>query len=133
MTEAQEQFDVRTDAPPVPIEQAIAVSLGKIRALAANCGTDDYYENWTREALDRRPVLVVAALMRWQNLVWVMEFDPKSDGFLVAEVSPHSFTNGDTWDPGHATIGRIKGKLLNDIAAEVGWLVKEETCEFPTD
>jgi hypothetical protein len=129
--ETPEPATVRTDVGPVPIEQAIAVSLAKLRALAANCDTDDYYENWTREVLDRRPLALVAALMPWQNLVWVMEFDPESDASLSAEVSPHTFSTGITLDPGGATIDWIKGKLLNDIAGDVGWLVKEMTGEFP--
>jgi hypothetical protein len=100
-------------------------------AVCRAAGTDDYFENWSREILDRRPIALVAALLPWQNLVWVMEFDPESDGVLHAEVSPHTFSDGTTWDRKRAEVETIKGKLLNDIAGDIGWLVKEATGEFP--
>ena len=60
-----------------------------------------------------------------------MEFDPESNGVVSAEVSPHRFTNGDSFDSGQVEVDSIKGKLLTTIAGDVGWLVKEETGEFP--
>ena len=131
MTDITEPCTVVTDAAPLSIEQAISAALGKMRALAAAAGTDDYFENWSREVLDRRPIALVAALLPWQNLVWVMEFDPESDGVLSADVSPHRFTNGTSVDPGEAEVDSIKGKLLTTIAGDIGWLVKEQTGELP--
>ena len=131
MTDTTEPCTVVTDAAPLPIEQTLAAALGKMRALAAAAGTDDYFENWSREVLDRRPIALVAALLPWQNLVWVMEFDPESDGVLSADVSPHRFTNGTSVDPGEAEVESIKGKLLTTIAGDIGWLVKEQTGELP--
>jgi hypothetical protein len=64
-------------------------------------------------------------------LVWVVEFDPTSDGVLEAEVSPHVFGSGMSLDPGEAGVDSNKGKLLTTIAGDIGWLVKEVTGEFP--
>jgi hypothetical protein len=133
--DAAETVGIQADAAPMSVEQTLARCLGKMRALAATCGTDDYYENWAREVLDRRPLVLVAALTRWQNLVWVLEAepDPKSYGVLYAELAPHTFTSGLILDPGEAEIRTLNGKALATIAADVGWLVKEETGEFPRD
>src|SRR5688572_14137162 len=112
MTETTEPCTVLTDAAPLPVEQALSVALGKMRQVAAAAGTDDYFENWSREVLDRRPIALVAALLPWQTLVWVVEFDPESDGVLEAEVSPHPFCDGTSLDAGQAGVDSIKGKVL---------------------
>src|SRR5215216_4114632 len=55
------------------LEQAISQSLANMRQLAADSGTDDYWENWTKEVMDRRPLVFVAAVMNGQTLSWLME------------------------------------------------------------
>jgi len=117
------------------IEHALAESFRKMRELAANAGTDDFYENWSREMLDRRPLIVVAALMEGQTITWVMEpgigVDSAHDGLLSATVS-HGVRSDDTAriDIGRALVESSTTKTPLTIAEEVSWLVKESIGDF---
>ena len=71
--------------------------------------------------MDRRPVIFVAVAMPGQTLSWLME--PDSEGVLAAGVNRLS---------ADAEL-EFKTKLLDTIAGDVSWLVKEATGSFLTD
>jgi hypothetical protein len=110
-------------APRTPdsLEQGISRSLAEMRAIAAEAWTDDFFDNWSRAVMDRRPVIFVAVAMPGQTLSWLME--PDAEGVLSAGVNHLS---------AGAELG-FKTKLVDTIAGDVGWLVKEATGSFPTD
>ncbi len=110
---------------PVSIEGAISQSLAEMRQLAADAGTDDYYENWSREVLDRRPLILVAVATHDGTWMWVRE--PGHDGVVHAEVHHHvpKDKDGDpVLDPGHAKV-EFENRMLDAITREVSWLVKD--------
>ncbi len=119
----------------VSVEHALAESFRKMRELAAEAGTDDFYENWSREVLDRRPLIVVAAVMERQTITWVMEpgiaVDSAHDGLLSVGVDHVVRADGKaSLDVGLAMVDSNNTKTPRTIAEEVSWLVKESTGEF---
>ena len=74
-------------APRTPdsLEQGLSRSLAEMRAIAAEAGTDDFFDNCSREVMDRRPVIFVAVAMPGQTLSWLME--PDAEGVLSAAVN----------------------------------------------
>ena len=98
---------------PVPIEQSLAECLRHMRTLAADAGTDDYDETWSREVLDRRPLIVVGVATDNGTWMWVRE--PGHDAVLHAEVS--QFIQ-------HAELG-VEDRALDAITREISCLVKD--------
>ena len=90
-------------------------------------GKDDFCDNWSREVLDRRPLILVTAVLDGQVRTWLME--PVGEGVLSADVSQFAGADGATREWGHAT-GERKSKLLTTIAADVSWLVKENPRSY---
>ncbi len=114
-------------AATVSVEHTLGASLATMRKQAAEAGTDDYFENWSKEVLDRRPLIVVAALMEGQTMAWVME--PDGDGVLRSGISHLTAADGTPRYLGHAQRA-CKTTLLDAIAGDVGWLVKKDAGEF---
>jgi hypothetical protein len=110
MVAQTEHVDV-TGPARVSIEDAIAASLAQMRELAAEAGTDDFYENWSREALDRRPLILVASVLEGYTLTWVMEpGNGPNDGVLETQVSHLSRTDASVLDLGRAEVNAIRTK-----------------------
>ena len=111
------------------LEQVISQSLANMRQLAADSGTDDYWEHWTTEVMDRRPLVFVAAVMNGQTLSWLMEPQGGAvhDGVLQAAAY-----HGVLHDPGTAGEGR-KTMPIETILHGVNWLVRDLTGEFLTE
>ncbi len=124
MMEIRQSDDVAGPAT-VSVEHALAAALGKLRERAVNAGTDDYYEAWSREVLDRRPLMVLAVVIEGQTRMWVRE--PGVDGVLYADVSHLRGTDGETVrDLGHVELA-IEDRTLHAITQEVAWLMKDRT------
>jgi hypothetical protein len=117
-----------------PIERALAVCLERMRRLAANADTDDFDENWSREVLERRPLIVVAAVLPGQTWTWLMEPEDgaEHDGVLYAAVSHFARPDGTPHDIGCARV-ELKTMPMEAILHGVSWLVKGLTGEFLTD
>jgi hypothetical protein len=105
-------------ASTTTLEQSVSRAIADMRALAAEAGNDDLFEDWCKEVLDRRPLVLVAAVLPSQAITWLME--PNHDGVLVAG------------GPVPATV-EVKSKALSDIADYVSWQVRETTGSFLTD
>ena len=110
---------------PVSIERAISQALAEMRHLAADAGTDDDYETWSREVLERRPLILVAVAMHDGAWMWMRE--PGHDGVLHAEIRhrvPKDEDGEPLLDPGHAEL-EFENRALEAITREVSWLVKD--------
>jgi hypothetical protein len=104
--------------PTTSLEYALGCAIGDMRELAAHAGDDDAFEAWSTGVLDRRPLVLVAAVLPSQTITWLMELN--HDGVLVAGgVVP-------------ATV-EVKSKALSDIADYVSWQVRVTTGSFLTD
>jgi len=116
------------------LEHGLTACLGRMRLLAANAGSDDWYENWSREVLERRPLILVAVATTGRTDLWLMERggsrDNAGDGVLYAAVS--HLLRGD--DQPAIDLGRAqrdtKEYVLSRIADHVDWLLREKTGEF---
>ena len=107
----------------VPIEHA----LGKLREQTAVAGTDDHYENWSREVLERRPLMVLAVITDGETRMWVRE--PGEDGVVHAKVRHFRQADGETvHDVGYAELA-FEDRTLHDISQSVSWLMKDHTDE----
>ena len=107
------------------LEDTLAAAIGAMRDLVATARTDDYEENWSRDVLDRRPLIVVTAVTDNGTWMWVRE--PGHDAVLHAEVrSPGiPYPDGETLaDRSHAELG-VENRALHAITEEVSWLVKD--------
>jgi hypothetical protein len=117
------------------LEQAISQSLANMRQLAADSGTDDYWENSTKEVMDRRPLVFVVVVLDGQTFSWLMEpeDEPTRDGVLhTATYHLRGATQGGICDPGDAGEGR-KTMPIETILHGVNWLVRDLTGEFLTE
>ena len=105
-----------------------------MRRLAAAAGTDDFDENWSREVLERRPLIVVSAVLPGQTLTWLMEPEdgPTHDGVLYSAVSHFAGSDGTTHDIGCARV-ELKPMPMEAILHGVNWLVKGLSGEFLSD
>jgi hypothetical protein len=117
------------------LEHAISQSLATMRQLAAESGTDDYWENWTTEVMDRRPLVFVAAVLDGQTLAWLMEPQggAEHDGVLHTAAYHRRATGSEVAsDPGSAEcIG--KAMPIETILQGVNWLVRDLTGEPLSD
>ncbi len=102
---------------PSRVEEAIASALAAMRTHAAAGESDDYYGDWARDALDRRPLIVVAVATDSGVHAWAME--PGHDGVLT--VAP-AFPDGAPV----AELG-VTDRTLHDIATAVDWLMRDAT------
>ena len=117
------------------LEQAISQSLANMRQLAADSGTDDYWENWTTEVMDRRPLVFVAAVMDGQTLAWLMEpqAGAEHDGVLHAAAYHRRGVSSDALsDPGSAEC-IAKTMPVEKILGGVNWLVRDLTGQPLSD
>lgn len=117
MTDTTEHADT-PPRMPVSLEQAISHTIGEMRSAAAKAGTDDFFEAWSREVMEQRPLIYLAAVLPNYTLAWVME--PAGEGVLSAAVSHHT-------GPVREAEVETKTKLLSDLADSVSWLCKETT------
>ena len=111
----------------VPIEHSLAECLRQMRILAAEAGTDDHYETWNREVLDRRPLIMLAVATDDGTWMWVRE--PGEDGVVHAKVRHFRQADGETvHDVGYAELA-FEDRTLHDISQSVSWLMKDHTGE----
>ena len=111
----------------VSIEHTLIAALGKLREHAAAAGTDDHYENWSRDLLERRPLIMLAVATDTGTWMWVRE--PGEDGVLHARVRHIRSTDGETvHDLGRAE-RTFEDRTLHDITQAVSWLMKDHTDE----
>ena len=116
------------------VERALAAALASMRTAAEEAaakGRDDFSDVWTAEVMDRQPLVFVAAVLPGlpgQTMTWLME--PEGDGVLSAEVTQFGSADSMPREVGYAHL-ELKTKLLDTIARDVGWLVKERSGQFP--
>ena len=107
------------------LEDTLTAAIGAMRDLVATADPDDYDQNWSREVLDRRPLIVVTAVTDNGTWMWVRE--PGHDSVLHAEVGSRGipYLNGETLaDRSHAE-PEVENRALEAITREVSWLVKD--------
>jgi len=109
----------------VSIEQSLTACLDAMQELATEGDPDHVHSDWSREVLDCRPLVIVAAVLPGRTLTWVME--PGQDGVLSASLSHRLYENDE--DGATAQLS-VQGKALADVVADIDWLVKEATGEF---
>jgi hypothetical protein len=117
-----------------PIEQGIAAALESMRrtaaAEAAAKGRDDFYDAWQADAMDRQPIIFLAAHLPGQTTAWLI--DPSdAEGVLEVDIS-HHFELPDAE-------GHLRGdcppvathvtwtRLYDSLAENVSWLVRERS------
>jgi hypothetical protein len=123
-TMTETTHDARGDTHDA-LEDTLTAAIGAMRELAANAGTDDYEENWSREVLDRCPLIVVTAVTNNGTWMWVRE--PAHDAVLHAEVGSRGFPypdGGPLAERSQAQLG-VVNRSLAAISEEVSWLVKD--------
>ena len=127
-----------TTVAPASIEHVISQAIAAMRARAAAAGTGEYWEDWSREALDRRPLILVAAVMPGQTFAWVMEpgMNANADGALYT--AAHHLRRTD--DPEAIDIDLMtdvdivrKSMPLATVERGVSWLMRDLTGEFLSD
>ena len=127
------ELDDFAEPATVSVEHALAAALGTMRERTAPAGTDDYYESWSREVLERRPLMVLAVVMDGETHMWVRE--PGEDGVLRADIRHVLSTDGQTVrDLGRAEV-ELEDRMLHAITAEVSWLMQDRDAaeRFSTD
>jgi hypothetical protein len=102
-----------------------------MRQLAADSGTDDYWEKSTKEVMDRRPLVFVAVVLDGQTFSWLMEPEDEPTRDSVLHTATYNL-RGATCDPGDVGEGR-KTMPIETILHGVNWLVRDLTGEFLTD
>ena len=126
---------VKPATVPASIEHAISQSLATMRELAAKAGTEDYWENWTREVMDRRLLVFVAAVLDGQTLAWLFEPNgdakPDYDGVLhTAGYHCRRVDNAVAIDVMTVADWERKTMPVETILHGVSWLVRDLTGEF---
>jgi hypothetical protein len=109
----------------VSIEQSLIACLDAMQDLATEGDPDHVYSDWSREVLDCRPLVVVAAVLPGRTLTWVME--PDQESVLSASLSHRLYENDEA---GATAQLSAQGKALADVMADIDWLVKEATGAF---
>ena len=116
-----------------PIERAIAAALESMRRAAAEAaakGPDDFYDRWMASALDRPPVIFVAAALPGEMMAWLI--DPSAPkGVLEAHISyrfdlPDADGNRRSNYP-HVATRESWTRLYDSVAEDVSWLVRERS------
>jgi hypothetical protein len=126
MTEIRQRDDFAGPAT-VSLEHALTAALEKLRERAATAGTDDYYDNWSREVLDHRPLMVLAVVLDGETRMWVR--DSGEDGAVRADIRHVLSTDGQTvHDLGRAELA-FEDRTLHDISQSVSWLMQDHTNE----
>jgi hypothetical protein len=121
-----------------PIEEAIGHALAALReeqsrAASSPRAGDDYWTTWTRDVLERRPLVVIAVLRLGETDLWLME--PGEEDLL--RVSAHHarrelvLPEGATVPPDVATAElEIGTKTHADALTAISWLLKEQSGQF---
>lgn len=116
-----------------PIETAITAALESMRKAAARAGAkgrDDFYDVWQAEAMDRQPMIFVAAALPGEMMAWLI--DPSaSEGVLETHIS-HHFDLPDADGTLRSDIPRVAKRevwtrLFDSVAEDVSWLVRERS------
>ena len=112
------------------LEHAISRSLASMRQAAADAGTDDFWENWTKEVMDRRPLVFVTALLDGQTFAWLMEPQDGAEHDGILRTAAHH-------RPGTPDLGAVecehKTMASETIIHGVNWLVRDLVGESLVD
>jgi hypothetical protein len=114
-----------------PLEQGIAAALESMRRAAEEAaakGRDDFYDVWTAEALDRQPMIFVAAALPGATMAWLI--DPSAnEGVLEVDITHRFDLTGEYGEPRSdlppAVRREMWTRLYDAVAEDVSWLVRE--------